>query len=101
MSLRMREMCSIDEDELVSGGVYRPPSRKALALDMRSSAEAEGESRIMGSGRRAGFWLSARAALAVRAAACGGAPGLRVMKGAASLRTWEKSCVGALVVSAS
>ena len=32
-----------------------PASRKDLIFDIRSSDDAEGESRIMGSGRRDGF----------------------------------------------
>lgn len=56
-------------------------------LDMRRSEEAEGERRMMGSGRRAGFWLMARAGLFVIAVG----PGFLDMKACASLRTWEKS----------
>jgi hypothetical protein len=37
-----------------SGGMYVPFSRKDLIFAMRSSEEAEGERRIMGSGRRTG-----------------------------------------------
>jgi hypothetical protein len=89
MFFMIRETCSIDVLELWSGGVYRPDSRNDLALDMRSSDEADGDKRMIGSGRRAGFWFSTRAGLFVMLAAAG--LGLRDMKGAASFLTWEKS----------
>ena len=70
-----------------------PSSRKDRALERRRREEAEGDRRIMGSGRRVGtFWLSAREGLV----------GMLEeldwdffwMKGTASLRTWEKSWGG-------
>jgi hypothetical protein len=73
-----------------SGGVNLPSSRKDRALERRRREDAEGDRRIMGSGRRVGtFWLSAREGLV----------GILEeldwdffwMKGTASLRTWEKS----------
>lgn len=48
----------------VLGGMNLPSSRNERALDMRSSAEADGERRMMGSGLLDGpFWLSASAGL--------------------------------------
>ena len=38
-----------------SGGIYVPDSRKDLMLLMRNREEAEGESKMIGSGRRPGF----------------------------------------------
>lgn len=60
-------------------------------FDMRRSEDAEGESRMMGSGRRAGaLGLCDRGVmLAVFAAAVCAA--LRALNGAASFLTWEKS----------
>ncbi len=40
---------------LESGGMYVPDSRKDLMLLMRKREDAEGERRIIGSGRRPGF----------------------------------------------
>lgn len=74
-------------------------------LDMRSSDEAEGERRIMGSGRRAdglppgafvgaaGFGCEARAAGLLGPAAAGplALGGRERRKSSAVLRTWEKS----------
>jgi len=56
---RVREMCRMEADELDvetedSGGMYTPLSRKDLMFDMRRIADAEGERRMIGSGRRAG-----------------------------------------------
>lgn len=73
-----------------SDGTNSPPSRKDLIFDMRSSDEAEGDRSMMGSGRR-GFWCEARAGLDEIFDDDGGA-GFLDMKGAASLRTPEKSC---------
>ena len=59
-------------------------------FDMRRSEDADGESRIMGSGRRAGaLGLWDRGALAALAAAVCAA--LRALNGAASFLTCEKS----------
>ena len=62
-------------------------------FDMRRSEDAEGESRMMGSGRRTGalgLWERG-AVLAAFAAAAWAA--LRVLNGAASFLTCEKSCI--------
>lgn len=78
-----------------SGGMYVPDSRKDLMLLMRSSEEAEGESRMMGSGRRPGFLsLDAREVVVVaEGAAVDGF--LRSLKNCSEcLRIWEKSCIG-------
>ena len=77
-----------------SGGMYVPDSRKDLMLLMRRREEAEGESRIMGSGRRPDFLsLEARDAVAVVVGAM--ADGfLRSLKNCSEcLRIWEKSFV--------
>lgn len=78
-----------------SGGMYVPDSRKDLMLLMRSREEAEGESRMMGSGRRPGF-LSLEARDVVVAVAGAAAAGFfRSLKNCSEcLRIWEKSCVG-------
>ena len=95
-----REMCRIVAEVVVSGGVYWPFSRKDLMFDMRRREEAEGESKMMGSGRREAFlgretrlavWVGMPAAVA---AVVVGAPGRgreRERKTSADLRTWEKS----------
>lgn len=93
-----RAMCRIDalDDDVASedsGGVYVPPSRKDLTFDMRSSEEADGDTRMMGSGRRLGFWLMASAGLRAPARESGCAA-LRPMKVCAILRTCEKSFGG-------
>ncbi len=78
-----------------SGGMYVPDSRKDLMLRIRSREEAEGESRMMGSGRRPGFLsLEARDVVVVVVGAT--ADGfLRSLKNCSEcLRIWEKSCVG-------
>lgn len=90
----MRARCSmeelaLEEEREASGGMYVPLSRKDLMLDMRRSEEAEGETRMIGSGRRPGLGL--RGSAVVRAVRDSGAPGLRPMKDWAILRTWEKS----------
>ena len=75
-----------------SGGMYVPDSRKDLMLLIRSREEAEGERRMMGSGRRPGFLsLAARdAVLVVAGAAADGF--LRSLKNCSEcLRMWEKS----------
>ena len=79
---------------LESAGMYVPDSRKDLILLMRSSEDADGESRMIGSGRRPGF-LSREAREVVvaegTALACEGF--LRSLKNVSEyLRTWEKSC---------
>jgi len=62
-----RWICSIDaEDDDVavdeSAGVNRPLSRNDLIFDIRSSDDADGDSRMIGSGLRAGvFELIGRA----------------------------------------
>ncbi len=78
-----------------SGGMYVPDSRKDLMLLMRNSEEAEGESRMIGSGRRPGFLsLEARAVVVVVAGTAAGGF-LRSLKNCSEcLRIWEKSCVG-------
>jgi hypothetical protein len=61
-------------------------------FDMRRSEDAEGERRMMGSGRRAGaLGLWERGALLAAFAAAAWAA-LRVLNGAASFLTCEKSC---------
>lgn len=63
-------------------------------FDMRRSEDAEGDSRMMGSGRRAGaLGLCERGALLAAFEAAATWAALRALKGAASFRTWEKSCV--------
>lgn len=79
-----------------SGGMYVPDSRKDLMLLMRSREEADGESRMMGSGRRPGFLsLEASDAVVVVVVAGAAADGfLRSLKNCSEcLRIWEKSCV--------
>lgn len=75
----------------MSGGMNLPSSRKDRALFMRRSDEAEGERRMMGSGRRDGpLGLRERDWLEVMADEdCS----FLWMNGAASFRTWEKSYV--------
>lgn len=63
-----------------------------MAFDRRRREEAEGDRRIIGSGRRTGaLGLCAKVVLfaAAAAAACAA---FRALKGAASFRTCEKSC---------
>lgn len=87
-----RWVCKSVEEELDdaltdSGGTYIPFSRKALMLDRRRRDEADGERRMMGSGRLTGaLGLWARVVLfdAAAAAAC---VALRALNGAASFRT--------------
>lgn len=75
----------------VSGGMKRPSPRKDLAFDRRSRAEADGDRRMMGSGLLVWvFWLRARF---WEWEAVGGW-GFLLRKGAASLRTCVKSCLG-------
>lgn len=87
-----RWVCRSVEEELEdaltdSGGTYMPFSRKALMFDKRRREEADGESRMIGSGRLTGaLGLCARVVLFVDAAAAACAA-LRALKGAASLRT--------------
>ena len=54
----MRDTCRIEVDadaEVLSGGMYVPSNKKDLMFDIRSVEEADGESRIMGSGRLPGL----------------------------------------------
>jgi hypothetical protein len=97
ISFIVRLMCSMLAPALElaateSAGTNSPPSRKDLMLDMRSRDDAEGDRRMMGSGRR-GFWCEARAGFEeMLFVEDGGAEeGFFDMRGAASLRTWEKS----------
>lgn len=92
-----------DPASALSGGMYVPASRKDLMFDIRSRDDAEGESSIIGSGRRDGFFgsetrddvLDATEMAAVVPVDDGGwAPGrgrLRPRKISAVLRMWEKS----------
>lgn len=67
-----------------SGGVYIPLSKNDLIFVMRRRDEAEGDRRMIGSGRRLGFEFIASAGLLVALDVwCD----LRELKGAASLRT--------------
>ena len=81
----------LDVEDEESAGTYWPFSRKDLMFDMRRSEDAEGESRMMGSGRLLGaaFGLCGRVVLFAGFAACA----FLALNGAASLRTWEKSCI--------
>jgi hypothetical protein len=91
-----RDICRIEADELDveledSVGTYVPLSRNDLMFDMRRRDDAEGDRRMIGSGRREGvFGLCARVGLLGRFAAAAWAA-LRALNGAASLRTCEKS----------
>jgi hypothetical protein len=91
-----RDTCRIDADALdvelaESVGTYVPPSRNDLMFDIRSSDDADGDSTMIGSGRRDGaFGLCASVGLLGRLAAAACAA-LRALNGAASLRTCEKS----------
>ena len=68
-----------------------PFSRNDLIFDMRKSEEAEGDNKMMGSGRRTGaFGFRASDGLFAIFAAAGWAD-LRAKNGPASLRTCEKS----------
>jgi len=88
---RVRVMCRMEAEELdveleESGGIYTPPSMKDLMFDIRRREDAEGERRMMGSGRRAGaFGLWGKVGLFARFTAAWAA--LRALKGAAILRT--------------
>jgi hypothetical protein len=88
---KVRMMCRMEAEELdveleESGGMYTPLSIKDLMFDMRRREDAEGERRMMGSGRRTGaFGLWGRVGLFARFAAAWAA--LRALKGAAILRT--------------
>jgi hypothetical protein len=59
-------------------------------FDMRRSEDAEGDRRIMGSGRRAILGFIAMEGLFARLAAAG-CWDFRAWNGAANFRTWEKS----------
>lgn len=55
----VRVICKMEADELDvelddSGGMYTPPSRKDLMFDIRRREDAEGDRRMIGSGRRTG-----------------------------------------------
>ena len=71
-------MCKIEAEEVEvdieeSGGVYIPPSRNDLIFDMRSSDDAEGDNRMIGSGRRVeafGFIASEGPVARLEAAGC-------------------------------
>lgn len=52
---RRREICRMLVVEFGAGGWYWPDSRKGFMFDMRRREEAEGERRMMGSGRREDF----------------------------------------------
>ena len=68
-----------------------PDSRKDLMFDILSNEDAEGDSKMMGSGRRVvvfGF-IASEGLFAILAAA--GCCAFLAVKGAAILRTWEKS----------
>lgn len=52
MLFRLRDMCRMVELEEPSAGVKTPLSRKDLILLRRRREDAEGERRMMGSGRR-------------------------------------------------
>jgi hypothetical protein len=76
------------------GGTKRPSKRKDLMFDIRSSEEADGESRMMGSARLE-FETAGRDVREVEGWARGFGTGalLRCLprKTSAALRTWEKS----------
>jgi hypothetical protein len=92
----IREICRIEADELEveteeSGGIYTPLSRKDLIFDIRRSDDAEGDRRMIGSGRLVvAFGFMAMAGLFARLEATCCCDFLTV-KGAAIFRTWEKS----------
>lgn len=78
------------------GGTKSPASRKDLMFDMRSSEDAEGERRIIGSARLE-FETAGREVREADGWALGfGTGALRCLflprKVSAALRTWEKSC---------
>ena len=75
-----------------SGGMYVPDSRKDLMLLIRNREEAEGESRIMGSGRRPGFLSLEAIDVAVVIAGAAAVGFLRSLKNCSEcLRICEKS----------
>lgn len=81
----------LDVELVESVGMYVPLSRNDLMFDMRRRDDADGDSRMIGSGRGgAAFGLCASVGLLGRFAAAAWAA-LRALKGAASLRTCEKS----------
>ena len=63
-----------------SGGMYVPDSRKDLMLLIRNREEAEGESRMIGSGRRPGFLSLEAIDVAVVAAGAAAVGFLRSLK---------------------
>ena len=83
----------------LSGGMYVPLSRNDLMFDMRKSEEAEGESKIIGSGRRLGFfgrltieeWARGTVVEGLPLRDEGGGARERARKISADLRMWEKS----------
>ena len=89
---RSRDTCKIeaeaDDVKLAESlGTYVPLSRNDLMFDMRRRDDADGERRMIGSGRReAAFGLCARVGLLGSVAACAWAV-FRALNGAASLRT--------------
>lgn len=54
--MRCRRRRLADVVSLALGGMNTPSSRKVFTLDMRRRDDAEGERRIIGSWRRAGFF---------------------------------------------
>lgn len=89
MSRIVRETCSMFMPVPVpSGGVKRPSSRKARMFVRRRREEAEGERRMIGSGRRP----AGREGVGPEGTALvPGCWGLRWMKTVASFLTCEKS----------
>ena len=79
--------------EDVSGGKYAPDSRKDFIFDIRRREEAEGESRIIGSGLRDGFLecVANRPDGGAETAVGSAGRRVRVRNISADLRTWEKS----------
>jgi len=86
-------MLAVEEEpaRLESVGMYVPDSRKDLMLDMRRREDAEGETRMIGSGRRLAF-LSREASEEVVVVE-GVVEGffLSLKNVSEYLRTWEKS----------
>lgn len=88
MFRRVAELLEVEIED--SGGANSPSSRKVLIFDMRRRDEADGDSRIMGSGRREG---AARGFVIAFAGLpwVDGCFSLRGLKTDAILRTCEKS----------
>ena len=102
---RRREMWRMLVVEVGVGGAYVPDSRKGFMLDIRRSEDAEGESRMIGSGRRFGFFgcdgseggipvvvEDERVEIPDAAVGPEGRERVRPRYASADLRTWEKSC---------